>query len=355
MKSPAEQIASKRGKIVWMSSFPKSGNTWFRCFLSALFEGKIDINKIQTDGIFSSRPVLDQILDIDGRLLDEAEVKTRMATIYDHHAGFSESLMWVKVHDAYVLDQRKKPIFPKSVTHKVIYLVRNPLDVVASYANHNACTIDHAIKMMCLKMGYLAKQPNGLNINNQLPQLMFSWAGHVNSWLDQKELDVILVRYEDMKKDGLKTFSRALKKMGFKISEKLVQEAIDMAAFDKLKKAEAKDGFKEKNAKSSTFFRKGKSGGWVNELTREQAQTIIDNFGETMKRLKYKIPNLDEVYSEEKAPVKSKAKSPKAKVAAKKKKTTKAIKPKSTASKPKATSKKGPQTKVRRRKSTSTK
>lgn len=296
MKSPAEQIASKKGKIAWMSSFPKSGNTWFRCLMSALFEGKIDINKIQTDGIFSNRLLFDQVLDIDGRLLDEEEVKIMMADVYEYSAQFSDSLMLVKVHDAYVLDVKKKPIFPKSVTHKVVYLVRNPLDVVASYANHNACTIDQSIKMMTNKEGYLARQANGLNVNNQLPQLMYSWAGHVNSWLDQKELDVIIVRYEDMKSNALKTFSGVIKKLGFKISNKLIQDAIDMAAFDKLKKAESKQGFKEKNVKSESFFRKGKSGGWVNELNKEQAQKIIDNFEDTMRRLKYPIPNLDKVY-----------------------------------------------------------
>lgn len=365
MKSPAEQLKSKKGKIVWMTSFPKSGNTWFRCFLSALFEGEININKIQTDGIFSSRHILDQVLDVDGRLFTEEEVKTRMSTTYEYHASFSEDLMLVKVHDAYVLDKKKKPIFPKSVTHKVLYIVRNPLDVVASYANHNACTIDQAIKMMCRKNGYLAQQANGLNINNQFPQLMYSWAGHVNSWLDQKELGLVVVRYEDMKKDGLKTFSGVIKKLGFKISDKLIQDAIDLAAFDKLKKAESKVGFKEKNVKSESFFRKGKSGGWVNELTREQAQIIIDNFSDTMKRLKYKIPNLDDVYgpvtaqakpksatqSKAKSKTGSATKSKTAKTTAKTKSTTKKV---ATANK-KATTKKATTKKVGTPKATKTK
>lgn len=296
MTSPFQQLIDKKGSVCWLTSFPKSGNTWFRCFISALFEGEIDINKINTQGIFSNRPLFDGVFDIDGRLLNEEEVKLRMADVYRYSAKFSERMEWIKVHDAYTLDRKKRPIFPKSVTHKVVYLVRNPLDVVASYANHNACTIDRAIQMMINKNGYLAIQKDGLNINNQFPQLMFSWAGHVNSWLDQDELPVIVVRYEDMKLKGLQTFYRTMKEMDFKFTKKEIQAAIDLSNFDRLKKAEKKEGFKEKNIKSESFFRKGKTGGWVNELTKEQAQIIIDNFGETMKRLKYKIPNLDKVY-----------------------------------------------------------
>lgn len=334
MKSPADQLKDKHNKIAWMTSFPKSGNTWFRCFISALFEGEIDINKIHTDGIFSNRNLFDSVFDVDSRLFSESEVKLKLARLYEYQAQFATQLLWVKVHDAYVLDERKKPIFPKSVTHKVIYLVRNPLDIVASYANHNACSIEHSIKMMCDKNGYLAPQANGINVNNQFPQLMFSWDKHVNSWLDQKALDVIVVRYEDMKKDGLKTFSRVIKKLGFKISDDLIQAAIDLAAFDKLKKAEAKGGFKEKSVRSDSFFRKGQTGGWVKELTKEQAQIIIDNFGDTMKRLKYKIPNLDEVYGKDKE---SPSKKTKAKASsAKAKKTTV---PKSKKSKPRKSAK----------------
>lgn len=297
MKSPAEQLIDKKGKIVWLSSFPKSGNTWFRCLISALFEGHIDINKINTDGIFSNRYIFDKYFDVDSRLFTEEEVKLKQAKLYETNAKCTNQLLWVKVHDAYVKDANKKPIFPKSVTHKVVYLVRNPLDVVASYANHNATTIENSIKNMCNKNGYLAEQVNGLNINNQFPQLMFDWAGHVNSWLDQKELDVIVVRYEDMKKNALNVFYKVLKRLEFKVNKKQVQEAIDMAAFEKLKKAESSEGFKEKNAKANSFFRKGQSGGWVNELNEDQAQTIIDHFGDTMTRLGYKIPNLNKVYS----------------------------------------------------------
>jgi len=165
--------------------------------------------------------------------------------------------------------------------------VRNPLDVVASFANHNSSTIDQTIRLMNKPNGYLARQKNGLNINSQLPQLMFDWSGHVRSWLDQKNVDVILMRYEDTKKDPVGNFHRALSEAGLKVTKKRVKEAVALAKFDRLKKLEEEVGFREKNIAVKAFFRSGKSGGYKDELTSDQIKTVQKNHRRTMKRLGY--------------------------------------------------------------------
>ena len=210
-----------------------------------------------------------------------------MPGVYQFHAAHSRRLLFVKAHDAYVKNSRGEPIFPADISHRAVYLVRNPLDVVGSFANHNNCSIDHAIKMMNKPNGYLAKQKKGWNINNQFPQLMFDWSGHVRSWLDQDEIEVILLKYEDAKKDPIGAFTAVLKASGFKIKKSAVKMAIDMTSFEKLKEAEEEKGFREKSASSPSFFRKGQVGGWRNELTFEQAQRIVEHHGEVMEKLKY--------------------------------------------------------------------
>ena len=285
-----EQLQAKKGQIVWLASFPKSGNTWFRCFLSALLTGKVEINQLQTDGIFSSRHLLDNTFDIDGRLLDEREVKNRMPDVIRFYAKWQPRLLFCKIHDAYSINEKGQPIIPTDVTHKVIYLMRNPLDVVASYANHNSCSKDHAIKMMNKKNGYLARQKNGFNINNQLPQLMYDWSGHVNSWHEQQEIEVLTVRYEDMKHQGLATFSKVIADLGLEVSEADIVKAIELTKFEKLKKAEAEKGFREKSASSPHFFRKGKTGGWKTELNAEQIGLIVAAHSKTMAAFGYEMP-----------------------------------------------------------------
>lgn len=285
-----KQLEDKKGKIVWMASYPKSGNTWFRALLSALFHGDLNINRMNTDGIFSSRYLFNKIADFDGRLFDEEEIREQQATIFSHHIQFSQRLEFTKVHDAYVLDRNNQAIFPKEISHKVIYLVRNPLDVVASFANHMNTDIDKSIKTMNYEKAYLASQKNGLNINNQFPQLMYSWSGHVNSWIKQKKIPVEIVRYEDMKNAPHKTFTRAIKSLGIKAKRKDISNAIEVSQFDKMQKMEKKEGFREKNAASKSFFRKGKSGGWINELSNEQAYQIVKKHKRTMAKLGYEIP-----------------------------------------------------------------
>jgi len=290
MKSLHSQLIELRGKVVWMASYPKSGNTWFRCFLSALLTGKVDINRINTDGIFSNRHLFDSITDIDSRLLDEHEIKLRMADVFRFHLKHSSKLEFTKVHDAYGYDKLGRPIFPVELSQHILYLVRNPLDVVASFANHNGSSKDTAIQLMNKKDGYLAGQKNGLNINGQLPQLMHDWSGHVKSWLDQTDIPVTIIKYEDSKINAVDNFHRALTAVGLKVSKRKVKNAVDLAKFDRLKKMEDDGGFREKVASVKSFFRSGKSGGFKDELTFNQIRKILMSHHQVMDRLDYQIP-----------------------------------------------------------------
>lgn len=283
----SEQLKARAGKIVWLASYPKSGNTWFRCFLSALIDQEVKINQLHTDGIFSSRGLFDQTFDIDSRLLSEQEVKNRMPRIIRHYASRSEKLLLCKIHDAYTINQKGQPIIPEDVSVVAIYLIRNPLDIVASYANHMNRDIDYAIKSMNKDNGYLARQKNGLNVNSQFPQLMYSWSGHVRSWHNQQAIKVHTIRYEDMKLDGINTFEKAVKAMGLSVSTDQIREAIALTEFDRIKKLEDELGFREKNIKSPSFFRKGKVGGHQEELTVEQIQLITDKHREVMEEFGY--------------------------------------------------------------------
>jgi len=282
-----EQLNELKNKIVWLASYPKSGNTWFRCLLSALIDQEVKLNNLHTDGIFSSRGLFDRTFDIDSRLLSEAEVKNRMPRIIRHYAEKSTKLLFCKIHDAYSYNEKGDPIIPEDVSHIAIYLIRNPLDIVASYANHMNKSIDRSIKEMNKDNGYLARQKNGLNINNQFPQLMYSWSGHVRSWHDQKEIKVVTIRYEDMKQDGYQTFAKAIKAIGIQATPEQIQQAIELTEFDRIQKLEEEVGFKEKNIKSPHFFRKGQVGGYQEELTDEQVNLIVEKHRSVMQKFGY--------------------------------------------------------------------
>ncbi len=287
MKLSDRELVKFPGKLLWLASYPKSGNTWFRSFMSALFVGDLDINNLLTNGLFSIRILFDQVLDIDSRFLSEREVKNKMPVVYRYKCKNVDRLQFVKAHDAYVKNSMGEPIFPADVSYKVVYIVRNPLDIVGSLAHHQGRTIDQSIELINNPNGYLAEQKNGLNDNYNLPQLLTDWSSHVRSWLEQKEIEVILLKYEDAKENPIKVFKDVMNALEMNIPETLIEEAVRMTSFDQLKKAEETTGFKEKSAISPTFFRKGISGGWKEELTSSQIERIIDCHHNVMKELGY--------------------------------------------------------------------
>ena len=95
------------------------------------------------------------------------------------------------------------------------------------------------------------------------------------------------MRYEDMKADPHLWFGHYFKFLGMKVPPDHLADAIDSTSFNKLKAAELSAGFKEKPSKSTGFFRKGKSGGWRDELTEKQVKRLIHDHREQMERFGY--------------------------------------------------------------------
>ncbi len=285
---------SIQSKIVWLASYPKSGNTWFRAFLTALLgDGDLNINQMKTDGIFSSRGIFDDATDMDSTYLYDREVKIMLPEVFKHVVSqYNKERLFVKIHDAYALNDEGKYIVPAEPTLCALYFIRNPLDVVGSFANHNAGPIEDAIRIMNNPNGALAKQPRNFNVNNQFKQLMFSWSGHVESWTTNMPFPVLVLRYEDMLHDQLNTFSKAVAFMGIEKTPEEIQKAIHESRFEKLKEQENEKGFMEKNRNTESFFRSGKSGGWVNELTPGQVKQIVDCHREVMEKYNYPIPDM---------------------------------------------------------------
>ncbi len=276
-------------KIVWLSSYPKSGNTWFRSFLSALFYGEVDINNLLSDGHFSSLTFYTRINDIDCRMLTHQEMQLMIPESLRLYCKHISSMQFMKTHDAYQLNDKGEPIFDTEASHKVLHFVRNPLDVVASFANHLNQSLDKAIDLMNHPQGSLVPMvKNGHHFTHQMTQLMLDWSSHIASWLNQSELEVHLMRYEDSKVDTFKAFKTALEFLELSFSDEQIQAAIDLVAFEKLQRQEQERGFVERQDIDGTFFRKGKVGGWKEELSEKQVERIIDMHGDVMERFNYK-------------------------------------------------------------------
>jgi len=273
--------------IYWLASYPKSGNTWMRAIISNYLvnaEEAVKINDFQTDGIASSRSFFNENLCIPSEDLNLEEIQAYQPDMYREFVKDSKKDLYIKVHDAYILNKLKEPLFPKDVTKGVLYIVRNPLDVVVSYAHHNSSEVSKSIKNIN-DNNFIVSKPKK-TLPSQLPQVMLSWSNHVESWMNSP-LPICIIRYEDMLEKPFETFSKALSFLGFEIEKERLEKAIKFSSFKELKKQEEKDSFNEKPINSKSFFRNGKINSYLDSLEKRMIKEIKEKHKKTMKKFKY--------------------------------------------------------------------
>jgi len=273
--------------IYWLASYPKSGNTWTRVFLSNYLSGSsepADINNIETDTIASSRRLFDDRIGLASSDMNEKTINNYRPMLYEMLAENAKQTLFMKAHDAYTFNINGKPVFSKKATKGVIYIIRNPLDVAVSYAYHSNKMVDKYIKVICDENHVMASMNKSLL--RQLPQLILSWSSHVRSWVDSG-LAVHVMRYEDMIMNPYSAFKKTLMFAGIEINEKQLIRAIKFSSFGDLKNQELQSGFKEKAPQTASFFRKGKIGSYKDELTLQQIDEIVSYNQIEMKKFGY--------------------------------------------------------------------
>ncbi len=273
--------------IIWLASYPKSGNTWLRAFISHLLEGKdekVDINQMKTDGIFSARSTLDEITGIETSNLTPEEIDTLRPAVYNYIATVAKRRLFIKVHDAYTYLADGSPLLG-TVNAKAVYILRNPLDVAVSLANHLSKSLDETIRHMNDETFAFCRSKDSLP--NQTRQKLLTWSAHVQSWAGVSAFPVYFLRYEDMKADPIAAFTGAVRFIGMDCTDAQIQRAIELSDFKKMKAEEEKNGFGEKPAGLSSFFRAGKTGDWRNHLSDAQRDKLIADHRAVMRQYGY--------------------------------------------------------------------
>ncbi|MEI9996944.1 MAG: sulfotransferase domain-containing protein [Rhizomicrobium sp.] len=277
--------------IVWLASFPKSGNTWFRIFLANLAAGEngpADINMLdERGGIASSRHEFEAATMLDSSLLSHDDIDGLRPRVYEHIAGEAREQRWIKVHDAYTALPDGEPMLGRSA-RAAIYLVRDPRDVAVSLSHHNNIPIDSAIARMNDRGSAFSRKPKDLA--QQLRQKLLGWSGHAASWIDQMDVPVHVVRYEALRADPMAHFSAALVFAGRPATNDAIARAIRHADFSELQRQEREKGFAERQSRSAPFFRSGRVGGWQDVLSAEQVARIEGAHAPMMYRLGYSMP-----------------------------------------------------------------
>ena len=290
-------------RTIWLASYPKSGNTWFRMLVANLSakDKPADINDLpERGGIASARGPFDYLTLIDSGLLSHDEIDSLRPRVYEELASGAQDdeydkledtlpARFVKVHDAYTRTAKGEALLGGRLgADGAIVIVRDPRDVAPSLANYNRVDIDKAIAQINDREVAYCARPERQDV--QLRQKLPSWSGHVASWLDQTDIPVHLIRYENLQADTAAVFRAALAFAGRPVTDEEISRAVAYADFAELRRQEQEKGFRETPRRpGGLFFRRGEVGAWRDELTAEQVARIEAAHGLMMRRLGYEL------------------------------------------------------------------
>ena len=277
--------------IIWLASYPKSGNTLVRSMLTSLIyseDGNFNFNLLKKIGQYPHKKHFKGLTDKFDNLFE----LSKFWTISQDKLNFDKKIKFLKTHHLrcgignYTFTNSKNTI-------GTIYIVRDPRDVIISFAQHHSLSIEEAKHTMFSSDAYTAHETEK-NPDLALQTLIGSWSDHYNSWTKNNK-NLLFIKYENLIKNKKSELSRIIKFVNnyikIPISETKINNCINSTAFESMKKNEEKGLFEEnsfdKNGKKIKFFNYGKEGNWKSVLSKELVSSIEKKFQKEMSELKY--------------------------------------------------------------------
>lgn len=262
--------------IVWIASFPRSGNTWLRYVISSLQQAEeTRINLVPTMHC-ANRKAIEETLSFSVSFLSVEEMNCLRPEVYRHWSKewTQQSPLFIKVHDCYSKNRNGQHIFPSNVTQAAIYLIRNPLDICVSYAHFwGLDDYDKAADLLCDKAHSLPA--NNADLFGQIYQHIADWSSNADSWCNESKIPVKVVKYEDMKHAPFDTFSSILEYLNLSWHEDELQTALHHCDISKLRQQEAEIGFGDRPYGGENFFRQGSTNVWQGKLAKHTVDKIV--------------------------------------------------------------------------------
>ena len=282
--------------FIWLASYPKSGNTLVRAMLSSYFfskDGKFNFELIKNIKQFPHIGIFEK-LGIN--IKDEKEILKNYIKAQES-INQKNSIQFLKTH-SYLFNINNNPFTDLNNTLGVIYIVRDPRNVVTSYAHHNSISIEDSAERLTHSIEYGGNVGSD-HISDRSKVYMGSWSSNYNSWKSFDNIGkYLLIKYEDIISNKEKTlleilnFIHQLKGINFSADKKKIENVISSTNFDKMKDLEKKEGFIEakvnpKTGKKIPFFNLGSKNIWKNNLDETIKNKIENSFKKEMSELGY--------------------------------------------------------------------
>jgi len=277
--------------IIWLASYPKSGNTLLRSILSSYFyskDGEFSFNNLN---YISQFPLTSQFMSAGINIDNDEEIFKNFINVQNFLNQEKGKVKFLKTHSA-LCKMHGSNFTDFKNTLGVIYIVRDPRNVVTSLAHHNDLSIDEAADTMIDNSKFLVKSVKNCRV------FLGSWKFNYDSW---KKLGIknkyLLIKYEDLvnkKKSTMLKIFKFLEKLGMKSQFDIVKlnKAIKSTDFKKVKNLEQNETFYEgvldkKTGKRKIFFNLGPDNDWRKLLDDKIKIKLEKSFEKEMIELEY--------------------------------------------------------------------
>ena len=282
--------------IIWIASYPKSGNTWIRSLLGSYFftkDGIFNFDVLKSIEQFTPH-IPDSILD--EKIHYQSKV-SKSWIISQKKINEDNKIHFLKTHNA-MCAINGNSFTDKFNTLAAIYVVRDPRNVLTSISHHYEINQNESLEFLTNKREIIYPiKPGSKNKSNENDfNFLSDWSTHYNSWKNIGFCPIKIIKYEDIILNDKKTFISILnflsKFMKSNINEEKLKNALQSTSFDKLSSLEKKIGFDEsvysKNTqKKIKFFNLGKKNKWKKMLDKNIAKNIEKTFSKEMNELGY--------------------------------------------------------------------
>ena len=272
-------------KNIFLSSYPKSGNTWLRSIIGNFynFDKEFSLNDIKSIPLLSIKKhfsEFDNKVYINNNDLHFDWISQNIIKCQNLLNNKPNHLNIFKTHSA-----RHKNFTNETVNAGFIYIVRDPRDIIVSLKNFSGKEIDKTIDEFLFSKSLMIT-------TNGAQELLSTWELNVQSWLNYKSVPRLIIKYEDLKLNpkeiilNIKEFLNKIHSLNINLGDQDIDKIVENTNFNNLKKLEDKNGFDEAS-KHSKFFRSGTSNQWKDVLTNTQIMLIEKNLKSLMMYFNY--------------------------------------------------------------------
>ena len=270
---------------IFLASYPKSGNTWLRAIITnaLIKEKKFSLNELQKILLLSSKKSFKDFKNIkysnDGDI-DFDWMSENIINCQKHLNKKNQDFNIYKTHSV-----RHRKFTNQTVNLGVIYIVRDPRDIVVSLSHFAGSSLDRTINEI-LYSQKLMTTANGAK------ELLSTWELHARSWLEYTNVSRLFIRYEDLLNQTEENILQIFDFLNKITHNLLIPNDLDIkkiaweTSINNLKKEEELFGFNEAS-KYSRFFRSGKKEQWKDILSLTQIKLIEKELNPIMKLFNY--------------------------------------------------------------------